>query len=160
MLDSNTFKTVVDSTPLVSIDLIIINNNDEILLGKRKNKPAQGFYFTIGGRVYKNESMIVAANRILDEELGLKLKCELTFIGIFEHFYEDSIFSNTSTHYVNMAYKINLNDADLNSLSTTQHSKYKWASLSDLMSDSNVHSNVKAYFEKDKNRARIQKLTI
>ena len=160
MLDSNTFKTVVDSTPLVSIDLIIINNNDEILLGKRKNKPAQGFYFTIGGRVYKNESMIIAANRILDEELGLKLKYELTFIGIFEHFYDDSIFSNISTHYVNMAYKMKWDDPDLNSLTTTQHSTYKWVSMSDLISDSQVHSNVKAYFETDKNRARIQKPTV
>jgi len=160
MLDSNTFKTVVDSTPLVSIDLIISNKNGEVLLGKRINKPAKGFYFTIGGRVYKNESMIAAANRILDEELGLKLKCELTFIGIFEHFYEDSIFSETSTHYVNMAYKMQWDDADLNSLTTAQHSTYKWVSMADLMSDSKVHSNVKAYFETDKNRAGIQKLTV
>lgn len=160
MLDKETFKTVVDNTPLVSIDLIILNSKSEVLLGKRKNKPAKGFYFTIGGRVYKNESMIAAAKRILDEELGLKLKCELTFIGIFEHFYEDSIFSETSTHYVNMAYKIKWDNSDIDSLATVQHSSYKWVAMADLMSDSKVHGNVKAYFETDKNRAGIQKLTI
>ena len=61
MLDSNTFKTVVHSASLVSIDLIILNEDGEVLLGKRKNKPAKGFYFTIGGRVFKNESLIIAA---------------------------------------------------------------------------------------------------
>ena len=45
MLDDQIFKTVIDATTLVSIDLIA-KNNGKILLGKRKNKPAQGFYFT------------------------------------------------------------------------------------------------------------------
>ena len=49
MLDLNTFKTIVNSTPLVSIDLIIKNSNNEILIGKRINKPAKDYYFTIGG---------------------------------------------------------------------------------------------------------------
>lgn len=160
MLDIHTFKIIVDKTPLVSIDLIIINRNGDVLLGKRKNKPAKDFYFTIGGRVYKNETMINATGRILKEELGLELKCDCEFIGIFEHLYEDSIFSNTSTHYVNIAYKIQLENADLNTLSKTQHSTYKWVAMSDIMSQNDVHENVKAYFELEKNRAGIQKLTV
>ena len=155
MLDSNTFKTVVHSAPLVSIDLIILNEDGEVLLGKRKNKPAKGFYFTIGGRVFKNESLIIAATRILNEELGLQLVDELTFVGIFEHFYGDSIFSNTSTHYVNMAYQMKVQNTTIDSLAKAQHSTYKWVCVSDLMKDSEVHGNVKAYFEEDKNRIKI-----
>ena len=41
VLDIKVFKTIVDSTPLISIDLLIANNN-KILLGKRKNNPAKG----------------------------------------------------------------------------------------------------------------------
>jgi len=44
MLDDQTFKTVVDSAPLVSIDILIKRNN-KVLLGKRINKPAQGYFF-------------------------------------------------------------------------------------------------------------------
>jgi len=44
MLDDQTFKTVVDSTPLVSID-ILIKRISKVLLGKRINKPAQGYFF-------------------------------------------------------------------------------------------------------------------
>jgi len=160
MLDKETFKIVVDNTPLVSIDLIILNSKGEVLLGKRKNKPAKDFYFTIGGRVYKNETMTTAKGRILKDELGLELKCDCEFIGVFEHLYDDSIFSNSSTHYVNIAYKIKLDDVDLKTLIKTQHSNYIWISMTDLMSQNNVHENVKAYFELEKNKAGVQKLTI
>jgi len=44
MLDDYTFKTVIDSTPLVSIDILLKKDN-KILLGKRLNKPAQGYFF-------------------------------------------------------------------------------------------------------------------
>ena len=39
MLDDKFFKTVVDSAPLVSIDILIKKGN-KILLDKRVNKPA------------------------------------------------------------------------------------------------------------------------
>jgi len=46
MLDNQTFKTVINSTPLISIDLLVRKNN-KILLGKRVNKPAQFFFFQL-----------------------------------------------------------------------------------------------------------------
>lgn len=43
-LDTTTFKTVIQSTPLILIDQIIENKSDgKILLGKRTNLPAQGY---------------------------------------------------------------------------------------------------------------------
>jgi colanic acid biosynthesis protein WcaH len=57
MLNLETFKTVVENTPLISIDFIVRNKEDKILLGKRLNKPAQDFLFTLGGRVYKDEKL-------------------------------------------------------------------------------------------------------
>ena len=44
MLDDQTFKIVIKSTPLISIDLIVKKDN-KVLLGKRINKPAQGYFF-------------------------------------------------------------------------------------------------------------------
>ena len=43
------FKTVVEHTPLVSVDLIVKNRN-KILLGKRINKPAQGILVYTWGK--------------------------------------------------------------------------------------------------------------
>jgi len=66
MLDDQTFKVVINSTPLISIDLLVTKDN-KILLGRRINKPAQGCLFSIGGRVYKNETINNAMMRIAVE---------------------------------------------------------------------------------------------
>jgi colanic acid biosynthesis protein WcaH len=40
MISGDKFKTVVENTPLISIDFIIENQAGEFLLGKRVNRPA------------------------------------------------------------------------------------------------------------------------
>ena len=129
MLDNQTFKTVINSTPLISIDLLVKKDN-KILLGKRINKPAQGYLFSIGGRVYKNETINSAMIRIANDELNISLKLTLKFIGVFEHFYDDSIYQDVSTHYVNLAYEIEIEET-LN-LPTEQHNEYQWLTIDEL----------------------------
>jgi colanic acid biosynthesis protein WcaH len=144
MLDNQTFKTVINSTPLISIDLLVKKNN-KILLGKRINKPAQGYLFSIGGRVYKNETINSAMMRIAKTELNIELKLIPKFIGVFEHFYDDSIYQNVSTHYVNLAYEIEIEEA-LN-LPTEQHNEYLWLTIDELLKNKQVHKYVKNYFK-------------
>tara|TARA_B110000503_G_scaffold68493_1_gene106926 strand:+ start:415 stop:573 length:159 start_codon:yes stop_codon:yes gene_type:complete len=47
MLDSKKYKMIIESTPLVSIDLRIVCDS-QIFLGKRKNEPLKGVWFTPG----------------------------------------------------------------------------------------------------------------
>ena len=63
MLDDQIFKTIVDSAPLISIDILIKKDN-KVLLGRRVNKPAQGMFFSIGGRINKNETIYNAMARV------------------------------------------------------------------------------------------------
>ena len=119
MLDNQTFKIIVDSAPLVSIDIIIKKNN-KILLGKRINKPAQGYFFSIGGRIYKNENIKNAMARVALSELNINLSSSPVFIGVFEHFYDDSIYENISKHYINLAYEYRVKE--IKDLSIEQHS--------------------------------------
>ena len=72
MLDDQIFQTVVDSAPLVSIDILIKKDN-KILLGKRINKPAQGYFFSTGGRINKNETIDNAMARVALNELNIEL---------------------------------------------------------------------------------------
>ena len=44
MLDEVLFRQVVNLVPLISIDILVVKNA-KVLLGKRNNKPAQGFFF-------------------------------------------------------------------------------------------------------------------
>jgi len=144
MLDNQTFKIVLNSTPLISIDLIVKKDN-KILLGKRINKPAQGYLFSIGGRVYKNETINSAMMRIAKTELNIGLKLIPKFIGVFEHFYDDSIYQELSTHYVNLAYEIEIEEAS--NLPTEQHNEYQWLTIDELLKSKQVHKYVKDYFK-------------
>ena len=69
MLDTHTFKTVIENTPLVSIDLCLVCD-DQLLLGKRNNDPLKGEWFTPGGRIHKNEMWRNALQRVVSVELG------------------------------------------------------------------------------------------
>ena len=143
MLDNQTFKTVINSTPLISIDLLVKKDN-KILLGRRINKPAQGYLFSIGGRVYKNEVIDNAMMRIAKNELNVELKLTPRLIGVFEHFYDDSIYQDVSTHYVNLAYEIEI--VETLNLPNEQHNEYQWLTIDELLESNQVHKHVKDYF--------------
>jgi colanic acid biosynthesis protein WcaH len=144
MLDNQIFKTVVDSAPLVSIDILLKKDN-KVLLGRRVNKPAQGYFFSIGGRINKNETIDNAMTRIALYELNIDLKSTPEFIGVFEHFYDNSMYENVSTHYVNLAYEYEVEEV-LN-LPIEQHNEYQWFTVSELLKSKKVHKYVKDYFK-------------
>lgn len=148
MLDAKEFKKVIKLTPLVSIDFIVTNGK-KVLLGKRKNNPAKGSYFSVGGRIFKNESIKQAQKRILSEELNIKKMPKLKFLGIYEHFYKNSFFNDdVSTHYVNLAYKIK--NVQIKNLPTSQHVKYKYFKIKNINKNKKIHKNVKEYFRREK----------
>ena len=150
------FATVVRATPLISIDLIVENANGEFLLGKRTNRPAQGFWFVPGGRVQKDEPLAEAFERLTLAELGIRLPLAAgEFYGVWQHFYDDN-FSGTdfSTHYIVLGFRLKVNQADL-ALPDTQHEDYRWLTPEALVAEENVHDNSRAYFLADRQAVGI-----
>ncbi len=133
LLSSSDFSKIVANTPLISIDLCILNKR-KILVGKRINPPAKNFLFVPGGRIFKSELKHDAFKRILKNELGMALKKRqeesIIDLGSYEHFYEDNFQDNKkfSTHYVVLAYLLNydlltpIKRFKINE----QHSEYLW----------------------------------
>ena len=145
-LSPTDFKTIVKSTPLVSIDLIVRNSEGSVLLGKRTNRPAQGFWFVPGGRVLKDESFDYAFKRLIKEELGLN-SVESKFKGIYQHFYDDNFSEDDfTTHYLVLAYEITFN-GNLALLPFQQHSRYKWFSEKALLENEQVHEHSRWYVQ-------------
>lgn len=142
-MENKIFRTVIDSTPLVSIDLLITKNN-KALLGRRVNKPASNYFFSVGGRIYKNETIESAIKRIAKDELQIELEKKPKFKGVYEHFYDEGIFENVSTHYVNLAYEFTVKKNI--ELPTIQHSEYIWIEINDLLDSDEVHDYVKNYY--------------
>ncbi|ESP95135.1 MULTISPECIES: GDP-mannose mannosyl hydrolase [Pseudoalteromonas] len=152
-LDKNTFSTVIESTPLVSIDLVILNQHGEALLGQRLNRPAQGNWFVPGGRIQKDESLANAFERLTLEELGEQFSItESELLGPYDHFYHDNVFGQDfSTHYVAIAYVLRLNKQLEKLPVDVQHGKYQWFNVEQLLMDPKVHKHTKWYFEKLQN---------
>lgn len=148
MLSDKDFKTVIETTPLIAIDLIV-KYHDKILLGLRKNRPAKNFYFVPGGRIYKNEKINDAIKRISKNELNIDINMNnLKFNTISEHFYDDNYFdTNVSTHYIVISYIYEVNMDEMKYINiTNQHDNTIWMSVYDLLSNSLVHNNSKKYF--------------
>lgn len=150
-LEAETFRVVVANTPLISIDLIVRNNKGKILLGKRLNRPAQGYWFVPGGRVYKDESLDDAFERLTQAELGRTFhRIDASMLGVYEHFYEDNVFAHDgvsmSTHYVVLCYRLILPPEFKLELPVSQHEQYKWWAIDDLITDPDVHIYTRTYF--------------
>lgn len=151
ILDKATFQTVVRSAPLISLDFVIMNSRQQVLLGLRTNRPAQGYWFVPGGRILKDESIAQAFGRLSKAETGVASNIGAAeFLGVYEHFYTDN-FSGTdfSTHYIVLGYRFS-GDLDLASLPDAQHQQYRWFDVVELLASDQVHDNTKTYFLSDK----------
>ncbi|MGE6567063.1 GDP-mannose mannosyl hydrolase [Shewanella vesiculosa] len=166
-LDKQTFTTVIASTPLVSIDLVVINHLGQALLGKRLNKPAKDFWFVPGGRIVKNELLADAFKRLTRDELGTEFSIsQASLLGPYDHFYDDCVFSAdlvstdsdgdyVSTHYVAIAYVLKLTHELTDLPLNIQHAQYQWFDVDTLLAAEHVHVNSKNYFTAINNLAQI-----
>ena len=146
MLDAHTFKTVIENTPLVSIDLCLVCD-DQLLLGKRNNDPLKGEWFTPGGRIHKNETWQDALLRISEAEIGSRgiAAEDFALMGMWDHFYSNSALDqNTSTHYVNLPHYAAFKSKPQIALDD-QHGEFKWYDLSVVAKDEKFHLYMRNY---------------
>jgi colanic acid biosynthesis protein WcaH len=95
------FAQVVRLAPLVSIDLIIRDPIQDVLVARRTT--AKGFYFVPGGRICKGETIEAAFVRILKVETGIEIGFDRAqFLGVFQHFYSTTttLFLPTSCGWI------------------------------------------------------------
>jgi colanic acid biosynthesis protein WcaH len=147
-LEPDDFDSVVRLTPLVAIDLIVRSPDRRILVGRRRNQPAKGLFFTTGGRITKNETLAAAFTRIsLAELVVAKRMEEARFLGVYEHFYatNNHELPGFGTHYVVLAYELPATPQDL-PLPQDQHGEFAWLTEAELLRSPEVHQNTKAYF--------------
>lgn len=147
-LPQKLFASIVKHAPLIAVDLVIQNESGEVLLGLRRNAPARGFWFVPGGRIFKNEPIANAANRIVREELAFDARLPPTsFLGVFEHFYQDNFTHAQAfgTHYVVLAHRLSITAVQLKQLPLQQHAGYRWLPPQELARARDVHPYSREY---------------
>ena len=158
MLSSQDFIKAIELTQLVSIDLIVINEHGEVLVGRRKNEPAKGKWFVPGSRLLKNEKILDGINRVVWDELGYDLDTDkhadaITFLGIYDHIYPTNFMEKRdksgeliSTHYVVIGISLKMeSDVVDEKVFKEQHSEMKWMSVEEAKADDEVHLYTKNY---------------
>ncbi len=147
-MNDQQFLEIIKNTPLVSIDLIIRNERDEVLLGMRTHEPARGWWFVPGGRIVKDESLDAAFERVLKTETGIDAQRSSAILkGAYEHLYPVNRFGaeGVSTHYVVLAHELRISGRTVRP-ADDQHSEYRWFSIRDLLASEDVHDRTKDYF--------------
>jgi colanic acid biosynthesis protein WcaH len=142
------FAHIVRLAPLVSIDLIIRDGEQNVLVALRTNEPAKGLYFVPGGCIRKDETIENAFARILANETGCRASfADARFTGVFQHFYPTNRHGSAGygTHYIVLAQEVRF-DGRPTIVLDDQHSVYRWMSEVELRASTDVHENTKAYF--------------
>lgn len=139
----------IRALPLVSVDLVLVRDGREILLGLRTNRPAQGSWFVPGGRIVKNEKRADALARVARHELGIADIHALapSFLGPFEHFYPDCFAGDigVSTHYVVLAHRIDVPAGFEVPGIDEQHEALRWWPIAEAAASEDVHRYTQDY---------------
>lgn len=98
------WEVIVDSVPIVSVDLIVTHDGG-VVLGRRTNEPAKGTWFVPGGRLQKGERFEAAVHRLAEQELGIDVSIDRC-LGAYQHFYDTADIGDTEKHYVVIGYVV------------------------------------------------------
>lgn len=133
MIEENLYRKFIEVLPIVTVDIVIFDEHlAQTVLFRRKNRPLKGLYYSIGGRVYKNENILNSAIRICKQEAGLLLnKGDLIFGGVTEEIFHDSTFEGINAHNVNIFYGHLAQKKELVVKCDDQHSGHKWFDVDD-----------------------------
>jgi len=87
---------IYHKVPRAAID-VVINSKDGILLTKRAIPPFKGMWHIPGGTILFKEPILHAIDRIVEDELGVKVKI-IKHLGVIEY------FENDGRHTISNAY--------------------------------------------------------
>ena len=100
------YREIVKNMPISCVDVVIAGRG-KFLMGKRKNKPAQGKWWFVGGRIRKGERLEQAVCRHVKTETGVSQVKIKKILGTTETFFKDSA-QGPGTHTVNTTFFVEI----------------------------------------------------
>lgn len=117
LINNDLYAQIIQHTVISTVDLLLINANNQILLWMRNNKPLQWAYYMPGGRIIKWETMIQAAYRKAKQEIGLDIDVsKLEFVWVYDDMFEDSEF-DSSCHCMPVTFAYRLSSTEESAMS-------------------------------------------
>lgn len=122
-LSPEVYRSLVNISPILCVDLVLRAPNGKYILFKRNNEPLKGRWWVAGGRVFKGESVATACRRKLLEETGIDGDT-LTFrlLGFFQDVFPCSFVANEPYHAVSLVFAATIDPATIRM--DAQHSEW------------------------------------
>jgi len=116
--------------PLVGLGVLIFNEDNQILLGKRIASHGHSSWAPPGGHLEFGESFEECAARELEEETGLKIE-GFEFVAI-----TNNVFIEDDKHYISVFVKAKLpEEQEVVNLEPYKVEKWEWFGVDDLPDD-------------------------
>lgn len=114
---------------IISVGIILINKNNEVLLQKRCNTGyMDGKYALVAGHLEPNESMLSGIIREIKEEIGIELEKEkVNFVCL--------VRSGNDNEYINTYFKYEVFDGNVVNMEPDKCSELKWFNINVLPSN-------------------------
>jgi colanic acid biosynthesis protein WcaH len=132
-IDHELYKAIVDCSVVATVDIIFIDSAKRVLLWLRNNAPLKWAYYLPWGRINKNESIVDAAKRKAQQELGLVLDIsKLRFVWVYDDIFLDSAFDWISAHCLPCTFVYSLSQNDIDAIAfDSQHSDFHFFEYTD-----------------------------
>ena len=134
----------------VGVSVILINNKDEVLVGKRKGSHGAGLLSVPGGHVEFGESYITSCDRELLEEIGVNFNgCYIPF-GFSEDFFNHN---GVNKHYITLYFVRESIDSDKVEIKNMEPEKcegWEWVPFYELPKEMfcDTYNQIKKYLGK------------
>jgi ADP-ribose pyrophosphatase YjhB (NUDIX family) len=115
-IQEKTYKTIISQMPISTIEAIIINSKNDLLVMKRNNPPVKGEWWFPGGRIRRGETFLQALARKVTEETALEVKV-LGFVGVYERIFRER-------HDIAIVFLCRCEDEKV--ILNSEHSEYKF----------------------------------
>lgn len=107
IIPEDNYKQIIELLPILCVDIMVKNRKGKYLLIQRAREPLKGFWWVIGGRVMKGETLEEGAIRKIREETGIVVD-KVTMEGYYEDTRETSPFgSPIPIHSVSVVFSAN-----------------------------------------------------
>ena len=108
--------------PRVGVGVIILNDNGQILLGKRKGSHGAGEWALAGGAVEFGESIFETARRETKEETGLDIE-QFTLVAVAD---ELKYIASDDKHFVSIGFLAHYNGGEPLTMEPDKTEEWKW----------------------------------
>ena len=107
-IDEKLYIEILNSIPLLCVDVIITDTSNRYLLVKRNNAPLKDEFWVPGGRVLQKENVKESAMRLMSTELGLSCSIDkLRLYGLYQDLFSQNAFQdNVNYHTVSVVFKV------------------------------------------------------